>query len=92
MNSSALRSGKIYLPWELLTILPVLGKAAKALIPRDSHTWMNLDDPSQGHLFPFALSAAKKRTTIEYWKILERIEKQSGRNAVARFTGLETPI
>jgi hypothetical protein len=89
MNSKDLYSGKIYLPWVLFTYIPVFGKAVKALIPRDSHTWMNLDSPTEGHLFPYALSAARKRTVIEYEKIVEQIAMRSRQQAVYRFTGLE---
>ena len=51
------------------------------LLPRDSHAWMNLDDPGQGRNFDFAFCAAVKRTRIEFEKTVEELEE----DLVARF-------
>lgn len=66
IDTRALRSGKVYLPWELLTFVGFLEPLVKPLLPRDSHTWMNLDSPKQGYPFDYALQAALKRTGIEF--------------------------
>lgn len=66
IDTRALRSGKVYLPWELLTVVGFLEPLVKPLLPRDSHTWMNLDSPKQGYPFDYALQAALKRTGIEF--------------------------
>jgi hypothetical protein len=66
LQSSDLRSGKIYLLLEALAWIPYLTKVVVPLIPRDSHAWMNLDAPERGPLFPYAFAAAVKRTRYEY--------------------------
>ena len=68
IHSRALRSGKIYLPLEALYFVNVLKPLVLPLLPRDSHAWMNLDDPGQGPNFAFAYQAAVKRTRIELEK------------------------
>ena len=68
IDTRALRSGKLYLPWELLTFVNVIEPLVKPLLPRDSHAWMNLDSPEQGSNFIFAYQAAVKRTRIEFEK------------------------
>jgi hypothetical protein len=61
-----LRSGKIYMPLELFSWVPGLAPLFVPLLPRDSHAWMNLDSPSRGPMFAYALAAALKRTRYEY--------------------------
>ena len=71
LQGPALRSGKIYLPLEPLSWIPVLQKIVMPLIPRDSHAWMNLDGPERGPLFAYALAAAVKRTRFEYQRSVQ---------------------
>jgi hypothetical protein len=66
LSSPALRSGKIYYPWEALAYIPVIRKLVIPLLPRDSHTSMNLDTPDRGPGFPYAVEAAVKCTLVEY--------------------------
>jgi hypothetical protein len=66
LNGTELRSGKIYMPFELLTWIPGIGGFFTRFLPRDSHAWMNLDSPTCGPAFDYALAAAVKRTRIEY--------------------------
>lgn len=66
LNSPDLCSGKVYYPFELLYYVPRLKPYVLPLIPRDSHAWMNLDDPGQGFKFDYAMQAALKRTRIEF--------------------------
>jgi hypothetical protein len=82
-----LRSGRSYLPLEALTIFPRLVPLVKPFLPRDSHAWMNLDGPGQGPLFPYALSAAGKRTRLEYDRIAAPILHNLGPGAFSSFTG-----
>jgi hypothetical protein len=73
LHSRALRSGKLYYPLEAFSFIKFFEPMIKALLPRDSHTWMNLDSPEQGPHFAFAYQAAVKRTKIELEKIARRV-------------------
>jgi hypothetical protein len=64
--SPRLHSGRIYFPLDALYFIPPLRKIALALLPRDSHAWMNIDSPRQGEKFEYARAAAIKRTQHEY--------------------------
>ena len=66
IDSPALRSGKIYLPLEVLTLFKSLTPLAMRLLPRDSHAWMNIDSPEKGFQFDYVMQAAVKRTVIEF--------------------------
>jgi hypothetical protein len=72
IESPKLHSGKLYLPMDLLYFVPFLRKLSLALLPPDSHGWMNLDSPKQGPRFEYARAAAVKRTIYEF-EILEKI-------------------
>jgi len=65
IHTGALRSGRIYLPFEALYFIRAFRSTALRLLPRDSHAWMNLDSPEQGPNFKYAFQAAVKRTKIE---------------------------
>jgi len=65
LESPDLITGRIYLPWEILSFLG-LAPLMRRLLPGDSHTSMNLDNPRQGALFPYAMVAARKRTVGEF--------------------------
>lgn len=73
LYSRALRSGKLYYPLEVFGFIKLLNPIIKPLLPRDSHTWMNLDSPEQGPHFAFAYQAAVKRTKWEFEKISARV-------------------
>jgi hypothetical protein len=66
LHSPELHSGRIYLPWEVFTLVSFLEPVVKPLLPRDSHAWMNLDSPRQGYRFDYAMQAAIRRTGIEF--------------------------
>jgi hypothetical protein len=66
LESPALRSGKLYYPLEALSFLPAFRAWVLPHLPRDSHAWMNLDEPGRGSLFEYAFAAAVKRTRYEY--------------------------
>jgi hypothetical protein len=66
VESPSLRSGRAYLPFGVLSLVPGLGKLMLPLMPPDSHARMNLDSARCGPLFEYAFHAAVKRTRHEY--------------------------
>lgn len=86
LNHPKLASGKIYL-WDWLAFLPGLYKLATRILPKDSHTHMNLDHPGRGPLFPYAIEAAIQRTIHEFDFTVSRIKKEIGGNLLQTFTG-----
>jgi len=70
--SHRLRSGKIYFPLEVFSFIPVLKPLVLPMLPRDSHAWMNLDDPSCPD-FPYAFAAAVRRTELEFLRICDQL-------------------
>jgi hypothetical protein len=72
IESPKMRSGKIYLPMDVLYFIPFLRKFSLAFLPHDSHAKMNLDSPKQGLRFEYARVAAIKRTQHEF-EVLEKI-------------------
>lgn len=83
-----LRSGRVYYPLEALWYFPFLQQVIKPFLPRDSHAWMNLDKPSTGVLFPYAIEAAIQRTVVEFERTLALIGEQQGQAAMKRFQDL----
>jgi uncharacterized membrane protein YccC len=67
-KDSRLTSGRIYPPLEYFSFIALLAPLVMPLLPRDSHAWMNKDDPSRPD-FDYAFSAAVKRTELELEKI-----------------------
>ena len=68
IQSPDLRSGKVYLPFEILYFIRSTREFSLRFLPKDSHAWMNLDSPEQGFKFDYAMQAAIKRTVIEFDK------------------------
>ena len=66
--SPALHSGQLYYPLELFSFIKILKPIVLPLLPHDSHARMNLDSPEQGFKFDYVMSAAVKRTLIEFEK------------------------
>lgn len=83
LDSSELCSARIYYPWDALSFIPVLEPIMLRLLPSDSHTCMNLDRPERGPLFPYAMEAARKRTQVEFQRIINEMPSEY----VDRFTG-----
>jgi hypothetical protein len=77
-----LHSGRLYYPLEALTFISALRPRVIPLLPRDSHAWMNIDDPSRPG-FEYAFAAAVKRTNAEYLNIISQLSPQE----VAHLTG-----
>jgi hypothetical protein len=82
LNDPRLSSGRLYYPLEFLTFLPLLKPLVVPLLPRDSHAWMNKDNPTRPG-FDFAYHAAVKRTKMEF----ERIQKALNPEQTALFAG-----
>lgn len=70
LTDPRLHSGRLYYPLEVLSFIPILRSLVLPLLPRDSHAWMNKDDPSRPD-FALAYAAALKRTELEYQKAIE---------------------
>ena len=85
LNHPKLRSGRVYLPLEALWLFPAQQPLLKRLLPKDSHAWMNLDNPATGVLFPYALEAAVQRTVVEFEQTLALIVETQGDPAGRRF-------
>lgn len=75
MNDPRLKSGRIYPPLEYFSFIPLLAPLVIPLLPRDSHAWMNKDDPSRPD-FEYAWAAAVKRTEQELAKIRQALSPQ----------------
>lgn len=72
LRSPDLRSGKIYFPMDIVYFIKPLRPFALKLLPKDSHGWMNLDEPAKGFKFEYAIRAAVKRTKHEF-EILQKL-------------------
>lgn len=83
LDSSELCSGRIYYPWDALGFIPILEPVMLRWLPSDSHTCMNLDRPERGPLFPYAIVAARKRTQVEFHRIVNDLPPEH----VICFTG-----
>lgn len=68
LSDPRLHSGRLYYPLEILAFVPPFLPLVAPLLPEDSHTHMNKDDPSRPD-FDYARSAATQRTRGE-WLIL----------------------
>lgn len=79
LTSPELRSGRLYYPLEVLSFVPITRAWAMARLPRDSHAWMNLDEPERGPLFDYALEAAVKRTRLEYEQTIGGLSVEQAR-------------
>ncbi len=70
LSDSRLRSGRIYYPLEAFAFIAALKPYIVPLLPRDSHAWMNIDDPSRPN-FDCAYAAAVKRTELEFERLCQ---------------------
>ncbi len=76
LQSSALRTGRLYYPLELLSYLPLVGKLVLPLLPKDSHANMNIDSPKRGELFDYVFAAAVKITRAELQKTIRELSDE----------------
>jgi hypothetical protein len=84
VNSPALRSGKAYLPFGLLSFIPLVSRWLEPHMPADSHARMHLDSSARGPMFEYAFHAAVKRTRIEY----DTVNSSLPADLMTRFTDL----
>jgi len=84
LYSTALRSGRLYYPLEVLSFVPGLKRWVLPLLPRDSHAHMNLDSSERGPLFEYAFNAAVQRTSYEFDTSMRGLSVE----LTALFTGL----
>lgn len=82
ISSPRLHSGKLYYPLEALSFVGFLRGVVMPFLPRDSHAWMNLDDPTRDG-FEYAFWAAVKRTRLIY----ESVEKSISAQELGVLTG-----
>jgi hypothetical protein len=82
LHDPRLRSGRVYFPLEALSFISLFKPFVIPFLPRDSHAWMNMDDPSCKN-FEYAFAAAVKRSTAEFLSIKEKLSPTQ----VAIFTG-----
>lgn len=75
LSDPRLRSGRLYYPLEILSFFSFSKPFVLPLLPRDSHAWMNLDDPSRQN-FDFAFEVAVKRSILEYSYIIDKLSPQ----------------
>ena len=87
LESSQLKAARVYYPLEALTIFPKLVPHLKRILPADSHANMNVDSPASGRLFPFAMSAALRRTEIIFETTCSRIVDEFGDEMRLTFLG-----
>jgi hypothetical protein len=85
LSDPRLHSGRLYYPLEILAFAPPFLPLVAPLLPADSHTHMNKDDPSRPD-FDYARSAATQRTRVE-WLILAEALTDAEKTA---FTGQKT--
>ena len=84
LSDLRLHSGKLYYPLEALSFITALKPYVLPLLPRDSHAWMNIDEPARPDFY-FAFTAAVKRTESEYLRIAAQLSTRE----VAFLTGNE---
>lgn len=75
LSDPRLHSGRIYYPLEIFAFIPLLKPYVVPLLPRDSHAWMNIDDPSRPN-FDYAFAAAVKRTELEFKHICQSLSQE----------------
>ena len=72
-------------------MLPLLSKWLYSRMPVDSHAKNNMDGPEANPLFPYAITAATKRTRLLWQDILDNFQKnQIPQPLISQFTGGET--
>ena len=73
LSSPRLFTGRVFLALEILGLIPLLNRLLIPLFPPDTHIRMNLDKPSSGPLFPYAIAAAIQRTRHEFDQLTAQI-------------------
>jgi len=82
LSDARLHSGRLYYPLEAFSFIAALKPYVMPLLPKDSHAWMNIDDPSRPD-FEYAFTVAVKQTDMEYFRLVGQLSAQE----VALLTG-----
>lgn len=71
---------------DIIYYIPIINSfARKIYVPKYSHEAINLDSPSKGIKFEYALIAAQQRTYFEYSCVINSLAKEFGNNELAKF-------
>lgn len=85
-----LRSGKNYGLTDMLALIPGISKWVTPRMPTDSHAKMNMDSPEASSLFPFAFTAAQKRTKLIYSDLMQSLKDgKITQDLINKFKGKE---
>jgi hypothetical protein len=87
LQNPGLHTCRAYRPLGIPAHVPLLDRWLLPFLPPDAHAQMNLDRPSRGPLFPYALAAAKKRTLYEYQEIVIQLNCRGQPDLADRFRG-----
>jgi hypothetical protein len=86
LNHPQLYTGSFKLWFDTLYYIPGFRATLRRIYLRPrSHEAMNLDSPSQGPKFYYAMVAAKQRTLYEYKRAVDTLTARGGEEARARF-------
>ncbi len=90
IDNPMLRSGKNYGLTDMLALIPGLSKWVTPRMPADSHAKMNMDSPEASSLFPFAFTAAQKRTKLIYSDLMQSLkDAKISQDLINTFKGKE---
>ena len=88
ITSPKLMSGVNYGLVEFIAMLPLVSKWLTPRMPEDSHARMNMDGPEANPLFPYAISAATKRTRLLWQELQDEFhESRLPRPLIDHFLG-----
>ena len=92
LTSPRLFTARVVLFLEILNMIPFIGPRLRPYFPPDVHARINLDNPSTGPLFPFAMAAARKRTEEEFKTLAQIIQTRYGARVLQNFTDLKPGV
>jgi hypothetical protein len=86
LNHPQLRTGTFNLWFDLLYYIPHFRSTLRKIYLRpNSHEAMNLDSPTQGPKFQYAMIAAQQRTLHEYHRAADALAAHGGEEALHHF-------
>jgi len=92
LASPRLFTARVVLALEIVNMIPFIGPRLRPYFPPDVHARMNLDNPSAGPLFPFAMVAARKRTKEELEALAQIMQTRYGTRVLQNFTDLKPGV
>lgn len=88
LNHPDLRTGTFVLWRDIIYYVPIIGALwRRVYIPSGSHEAMNLDSLERGWKFPYAMTAARRRTLHEYRRAEQAVRRTGGESALREFAG-----